>query len=286
MIFTPPRSRGPLLLGLIAIAALAFGVALVARGLLLPVSFGAYFALSVGGLLIAAGLPLAYWAYAAATLRYELRRDGLALRWGLVERIVPPASIERIVLGRHLPAPSVVGLRLPGLAAGRAQVKGVGDTAIYARYRAPADLLYLVTADGAFGLALDDPRPFVDALQRAPAAVPAARRPLWTLGLLTDPRALWIGLAALAPAWLSGLVVYSRYQRTGAGITVHFPPTEAAHLASRATLLQIPEGAFAWLAVAAVAAVALHQRARLASYLLLSGAVVAGLFFLAGAVAP
>lgn len=289
MNFNPPRSRGPLALGLIAVAALAFGVALIVHGLSLPVSFGAYLALTLGVLLLAGAAPLGYWAYAAATLCYELRRDGLVIHWGVSEHVVVPAAIERIVLGRHLPAPDVVGLRFPGIAAGRAHVKGVGASAVYARYREAADFLYLVTRDGAYGLALDDPKPFVNALQGAAndtSAAAPARRAASRFGLLADRRALWLALAALVPAWLSGLIVYSRYQRSGAGITAHFPPTEASHLVSRASLLQIPEGALAWFAIAAVAAAVLHQRARAASYLLLGGTVVAGVFFLIGAVAP
>jgi hypothetical protein len=293
MIFAPPRTRGPLLLAGAALLALALGVALIVRGLALPVSFGAYFALTLGALLFAAGLPLAYWAWAGATLRYELRGSNLVIRWGWVEEIVPAASIERIVLGRSLPLPALLGVRTPGLLAGRAYVRGIGNAAIFARYRQPADLLYIVAGEAAFGLALAEQKPFISAVQVAAregaafADKPTLRRgPAVLLGMLADRRALMLAAAALVPAWLSGLIVSSRYGRLGAATTVHFPTTESAHAVARGALVHIPEGALGWFAVALVAAAALHQRARLASYLVLAGSALAGVLFLTGAIAP
>lgn len=292
MIFAPPRTRGPLLLTGASLLALALGVALIARGLALPVSFGAYFALTLGALLLAAGAPLAYWAWAGATLRYELRGSNLVIRWGWIEEIVPAASIGRIVLGRSLPLPALLGVRAPGLLAGRAYVRGIGNAAIFARYRQPADMLYIVAGETAFGLALVEQKPFVSAVQAAAregaafADKPALRRGPALLSVLADRRALLLALAALLPAWLSGLIVYSRYGRLGAAATVHFPTTESAHAVARAALVQIPESALAWCAVALVAAAALHQRARVASYLVLGGSALAGVLFLTGAIAP
>ena len=293
MIFAPPRTRGPLLLAIAALVAAAFAVGLILRGLELPVSFGAYFALTLGVALGAGGVLLGYWAWAAATLRYELHGSDLIVRWGLTETVLPAAAVERVVLGRSLPLPAVAGVRAPGLIAGRGRVRGVGTAAIFARFRQPADLLYLVTPEAAIGLALAEQRPFISALQGAAregaafsTAVSVRRGAFGALSILGDRRALWLVAASLLPAWLSGLVVFSRYRRLAEAVTAHFPPTEAPHLVARATLVHIPEHALDWFAVALVAAAALHQRARLASYLVLAGSALAGVLFLVGAIAP
>jgi hypothetical protein len=292
MIFAPPRTRGPYLLGAAALAAGALGLALLVRGLVLPISFGAYFALTLGVLLLAAAVPLAYWSWAAFALRYELRGGTLIVRWGLAEERIPAAAIERIVLGRHLPLPSVRGLCLPGLAVGSARVRGIGTAALFARFTAPADLLYAVTERGTIGLALAEQRPFVAALQAAaregtPNAKPAARYDLAPLfGFFGDRWARALAGAALALVWFTGLIVYSRFQRLPQAITVHYPPTEAPHLAPRSALVHIPAQALAWLAVTLVTAVLLRRHAPRAGYLVLASAIVAGGLFLVGAIAP
>jgi len=292
VIFAPPRTRGPYFLGAVALAAGALGLALIVRGLTLPISFGAYIALSLGVLLLGAAVPLAYWAWAAFALRYELRGGTLIVRWGLAEERIPAAAIERIVLGRHLPLPAVRGLRLPGLAVGSARVRGIGTAALFARFTAPTDLLYVVTERGAIGLALAEQRPFVSALQAAaregaPSAVPTARYDLAPLlGFLGDRWARALAGTALALVWMTGLIIYSRFQRLSPAITVHFPPTETAHLAPRADLVHIPAQALAWLVATLIVAVLLRRRAPRASYLVLTSAVVAGALFLVGAIAP
>ncbi|HZU77288.1 MAG TPA: PH domain-containing protein, partial [Dehalococcoidia bacterium] len=167
MIFAPPRTRAPWILAAVAGVAFALGAGLLARGATQAVSFAALLAYSAGAVLVVASLPLAYWAYAAATLRYELRRDTLLVRWGVVEHVLPVRAIERAVLGRHLPLPEVSGLRLPGLLIGTTYVSRVGRASVYLRTQAPQSVVYLITSAGAVGLALDDPQSFVQALARA-----------------------------------------------------------------------------------------------------------------------
>lgn len=291
MIFAPPRTRGAALALALATLAALLGAALIVRGAGLRVSFGQFLSYSAGAALLLGALPLAYWGYAAATLRYELRGDALVIRWGLVEHIVPLAAIERVVLGRHLPMPSVRGLRLPGVAVGLAHVSRVGAATVYLRYRGPENLVYLIAADGAVGLSLVEAQPFVRALQHAqgetarPAAAGLRRSGLTRLGLLSDRRARLLGGAALLLAWLSAAVVYARYQGRPAAIVAHFPSTQAAHLAPRSALLQIPEGALVWAVIAGLLALLLFGRARIAAYLLLAGSAIGSAVFLVAAVA-
>jgi hypothetical protein len=67
-------------------------------------------------------------------------------------------------------------------------------------------------------------------------------------------------------------------------LTVHFPSTEAAHLAARSVLLHIPGSAIAWLALSGVVSLFLLSRFRPAAYLVLAGAATAGAFYLIAAV--
>ena len=291
MIFQPPRSRGAAIALLLAALAAALGIALLVRGLTLHVTFGQLLCYTFAAVLLALAALLGYWGWAGAMLRYELRGGALSIHWGLVEHVVPLASIERVVLGRHLPLPAVDGLRLPGLLIGRAAVSRVGAATVYARGNSPEQMVYLVASAGAVGLSLSDAQPFVRALQQAQAeqdstaVAPGLRRDGVARfgGLLADARARLLTGAALPLAWLSAAVVYARYQGRPAALTLHFPPTEPAHLASRAELLHIPESAIAWCAAALLLALFLVGRARPAAFMLLTGAVIGGAIFLIAA---
>lgn len=284
MIFQPPRTRGAAVALLLAALAAILGIALGVRGVALSVSFGQLLCYSFAALLLGLAALLGYWGWAGATLRYELRDGALAIHWGLVEQVVPLATVERVVLGRHLPLPVVNGLRFPGLLVGRASVNRVGATTAYLRCNSPEAVVYLVAADGAVGLSVLDPPRFVRALQQAQAEAEtagiapapglrragAARRG----GLFADRRARSLAAASLALAWLSAAIVYARYPSRPAALTVHFPPTEPAHLAARAELLHIPESAIVWCLVAGVLAALLFGRARTASFMLLAGSAI------------
>ncbi len=291
MIFAPPRTRGAAVAGGLAALALALGLLLLLRGYTLHVSFAAILAYTLGAVLLTAAIPLAYWAYASSTLRYELKQGYLSIHWGIVEHIVPLHEIQRVVLGRHLQVPDVSGLRLPGVAVGSAHVAKLGDAAVYLRYRGPEDLLYLVTEHGAIGLAVPDSQPFIRALQHAgsqdaPSTVRAGLRRGWlgSFGFWADRRILWLGGAGLLLVWLSAVVVYARFQGLPKALTLHFPSTEIAHLGPRDRLLQIPESAIGLFALAAVVAILLFNRARIASYLVLGGAAVSGALLLVAAI--
>jgi len=289
VIFQPPRTRGAAIALLLAALAAVLGVALLARGLALRVSFGQLLCYTVAAVLLALAALLAYWGWAGSLLRYELRGGALSIRWGLVEHVLPLASIERVVLGRHLPLPVVNGLRLPGLLVGRASVSKVGAAAVYARSTSPEELVYLVTASGAVGLSVTDVQPFVRALQQAQTeagathttVAPDLRRTGVARfgGLFGDARARLLAGAGVLLAWLSAVIVYARYQGRPATLTLHFPPTEPAHLAARADLLHIPESAFVWCAVVGVLALMLAGRARTAAFMLLAGSAIGGAIF-------
>ncbi|HEY7295438.1 MAG TPA: PH domain-containing protein [Dehalococcoidia bacterium] len=293
MIFQPPRTRGAAIAFVLAALAAVLGVALLARGLALPVSFGQLLCYTFAALLLVVAALLGYWGWAGAALHYELRGAVLAIRWGLVEHVVPLASIERVVLGRHLPLPAVNGLRLPGLLVGRALVARVGVTTVYLRCSSPEETVYLVSDAGAVGLSLSEVQPFVRALQRAQSEPEAATASVGyglrrsgvarVDGLFADSRARLLAGAGVLLAWLSAVVVYARYQSRPPALVVHFPPTEPAHLAARAELLHIPESAIVWCAIAGILAFLLFGRARTAAFMLLAGSAIGGAIFFVAA---
>jgi hypothetical protein len=160
---------------------------------------------------------------------------------------------------------------------------------VYLRFRSTDEIVYLVTAAGAVGLSVNEPQPFVRALQQAQAEAEAAgtsvasglRRAGVTRlsGLFADTRARLLAGAGLLLAWLSAVIAYASYQGRPATLTLHFPPTEPAHLAARAELLHIPESAIAWCVVAGLLAALLFGRARTAAYMLLAGSAIGGAIF-------
>jgi hypothetical protein len=291
VIFAPPRTRGAAVLGALAVAAAVFGAALLVRGLGLRVSFSQFLSYTFAATLLAAAVPLGYWFYAVSSLHYELRGGSLIVHWGLAERVIPVGSIQRVVLGRNLPLPTVTGLRLPGVAVGRAHVSRVGAASVYLRYRRAEDLIYLFTEDGAVGLSVGEAQPFVRALQQAQAEAVARpvrgelrRGALLRLGLPAERRALICAGAGAFLAWLSAAVVYARFQGRPPAVTLHFPPTEAAHLAPRGDLLHIPESAVVWCAVATILALLVFNRSRIAAYMLLAASAMSGAIFLVAAI--
>ena len=291
MIFAPPRTRGAVLAVAVAVAGLALGLALLLRGFTLQVSSAAFVCYTLGAILLVAASPLAYWAYAVSALHYELKQGALVIRWGAVQHVISVHDVQRVVLGRNLAVPMVSGLRLPGVAVGKARVNKVGPAMVWARYRGPEDLVYLVTSEGAVGIGLEDAQPFIRALQQAQGETPPRpviaglrRGKLGSFGFWSDRRVLWLGGVALFLAWLTAGVVYTRFQGQPLALIVHFPATEIAHLAPRDRLLQIPEGALALLGFSALAAVLLFNRARIVSYLVLGGAAVSGALLLVAAI--
>jgi hypothetical protein len=96
VIFAPPRTRGAAIAAAFAAAGIVLGVVLLLRGYSTHVSFAAFLNYTLGAVLLVAALVLGYWAYAAATLRYELSSGALSIRWGFVEHVIPLSAVERI----------------------------------------------------------------------------------------------------------------------------------------------------------------------------------------------
>lgn len=289
MDFRAAPSRG----GIIGLTALA--AALTAWGLLV---FGAWTSgpgprAAVLGLLAVLLLPacvlLLYWVWGYFSLRYSLSRDSLTIAWAASRQIVPMDAITHVLAGRPY-ATAVRGFRWPGHIVGRTTIQDEGEperpTLVYAT-APPSRQLLIVTPSLAYAISPTDAGAFIDdfkmrrrlgpvqiAQQRTEQAF-WARSTLWS-----DPAALWLLVAgfllgALALAWFTW-----HYPELPPEVSVQFrydPVVRAAVpevLQPVATVWRLPLIGVAAMVFNGLAAVLVHERARLAALLLLLGAVL------------
>lgn len=273
--FAPPNRSGAFYLaGASGVAAL-LALALLARGVLVGVSFAGLLMLIVALLLLGASAWAAYWAWACATLRYGLRDGLLIVHVGLARDEVPVRLFERATRGRAATRPLVAGLDLPGLHIGSARVPRLGRVRVLSLHRAPEELLYLAGPEAAYAISVADTAAFVRALKdeqgRAAALdVPRVLRPVafdWlSIGdqLPTPVLGASLGLALLATA-----IVAARYAGFADVIQMNFP--EDGRVGDRAAVLRLPLTAWALAVVNIPLAGWLLLRGRPAARTLLYG---------------
>jgi hypothetical protein len=289
MSFRAAPSRG----GWIGLGFVAAGLLVLAGILSLMRSGGLGPRTAVLGVSAAALLPflllIAYWTWGFFSLRYEIGRDGLVLRWAASRQVIPMQEITRLMAGRAYATP-LRGLHWPGHWVGRSQVEDVEgslrETLAYAT-QPPEDQLLVMTHSLAYAISPADPEAFVADFKRRRSLGPAQQlvqhtvRPAWArLGIWSDPLALRalavaLTLSVLAFAWIAWqypslperVVVQYRYD-PALGATVQGPSQPLA------TVWLLPLIGLAALIVDLVLAAAVHARARLGANLLLIGASI------------
>lgn len=243
--------------------------------------------------LIVPWFVLAYWVWGFFSLRYELSRDGITIRWAANHLSIPMLDITHILSGRPFLEP-VRGVRWPGYEVGRTRIS-LGDREAEPQERdalvyATADTdrqIVVVTNDLAYVLTPDDTSAFVREfkLRRRLGSVrelPGATEPSpWgRLTVFRDAlglRLVVVGLvvSALAFAWLIW-----HYPELPAEVSLvfRFDPTQAQGVASATSPLSsawwLPVIGTATLALNTVLAVAVHQRTEVGSRLLILGAIL------------
>ncbi len=289
-VFRPVAARLP---ALMAAGAAALGVvlalALVVRGAADGVTFAAFASYVVAAALLMLAGVAGYWAACLWNLRYEVTGGALVIVWGLTRQVIPLTNMERVVRGRSLALPRVRGLALPGWAChvGRARVSRLGEALIYSTHRAPADLLYLVTPTGAYGISPADSRGLIQALQTGMAGATTSvrqelrRDPLAALPVWTDRIALGAATVSAFLALAVVGIVFARYTGTPARTVIPFP--DGDHIAGKRALLGIPLTAVAILLMDVLGAFALHHLVRPIAYLLLLGGLFAQLLLVVAA---
>ena len=293
MEFRPPRTVGTLFGGAVAAWCFILTAALAVRGATQPVALGVIPLYIVASVFFFIGVLFAYWTYSLGTMRYVLDRNMLTVTWGDIRQLVPMSQIERLVPGRELPAPHVAGVSWLGHHVGRAEVEGgIGDTLFYSTHRSADDLLYVVTAHGAYALSVEDEVAFAEAVQaqqrlgslvavpQAPDRLYLAAQPFWE-----DRTAQVLAFAAFATFFAMFAYIYRQYPNLPASIPLSFPQLSGVtRIGSKSDLLKLPAvGIVLLLANLALGFVA-HSWERMVGYVLLLATIGAEGILLAAAI--
>jgi hypothetical protein len=229
-------------------------------------------------------------------MSYALDEKGLSIRWGLIRQFIPLSQIERCVPGREARLLEIRGVNWWAYHVGRASVPTIGDVLFYSCHHSPWELIYIVTSSGSYAISPENSVRFTMELQRlqhsqAAAAEEAPRQRAEHPLVATHP--FWLDrygqalalIAVLANVALFGFV-FAVYPGLADELNLAFPPLGQTDLRPKREVLQIPATALALLAVSLAAGLAVHKWERVASYLLLAGAILLqGLFLVAAAIA-
>jgi hypothetical protein len=236
-------------------------------------------------------VALVYQTVSCLTLRYHLDRNGVVIRWGGMEQVVPIRDIQRIQPASQLGGPTVRrrGLHWPGHERGEGLVPGIGRTRFFAT-RPLADQLLLVTPGLAFGISPRDPAKFVQAFDSRRELGPnrlleqEIRRANWfTWPLWRDGTArVLVGAAVLINLGLFGYLC-ARFPNLDTQLPLHFDSQGMAdRIGTKGELFALPIIGLIILATNLILGLILYKRERAGSYLLWGAAAAAqALFWLA-----
>ena len=275
----PSRTAGTATGAVLVAVALALAVALLARGISWPASWPGFLAFTGAGVLAALAAAFAFWTWACSTLAYVLDHNGLSIRWGPVTHVVPMSSITEVTAGEADTKPRISGVGWWGYHIGRGEVEGVGTVVFFSTHRSPKELVYVRTADVAYGISPQDAERFATEVERfweangddGPATATVRREQIAAHPIWADRIAQYLALAAIAlniGLWGFVLAVYPELNNQ---ITIEFPPIgDITTLQDRSEILTIPATATAILGVNLVAGLIFEWKERAATYLVLS----------------
>ena len=291
MVYRPPRALGLLVGSLLALWAASIAILLLSFGVRSEIGLAGFAAYAGAAGAGALAVLFAGWTVALWTLTYALDRNALVVTWGLTQQVVPLAAIERLVPGSDAGAAPVRGVTWWGCRVGRAESALFGPVLSYSTAHDHDDALYVVTAERAYALTVEDPEEFARQVlvrqQLGPTAEVehhARHAELGVFSIFGDRAAL--ALAALAAAGGAGvwLQIALRYASLPETFQAHFPPGAEPPLGAitgPATILEAPQAAAALLVAGLVAGVALHRWERVASRLVLGAAAATQALFIA-----
>jgi hypothetical protein len=247
------------------------------------------------GLLVLSSIPvlvaLVYQTLSCLTLRYHLDRNGIMVRWGGTEQVIPIRDIQRILPGKQLAGSTVRrrGLHWPGHERGEGLVPGVGRTRFVAT-QPLADQLLLVTPGLAFGISPHDPVEFIQAFESRRELGPnrllkrETRRARWfTWPLWTDGTArVLVGAAVMINLCLFGYLS-ARFPGLDTQLPLHFNNQGMAdRIGTKEELFALPIIGLIVLGTNLILGLILYKRERAGAYLLWGAAAAAqALFWLA-----
>ncbi len=294
MIVRPPRALGVIVGGFLTawaalVAFLALGVAWGS-----PAEWKTFLAWSAAGAAFGLGALFLSWTLSLASLAYELADDALTIRWGLRRVVVPLDSVQRLIPGRTLEAPSIEGLNWWGCHVGHAEVPRVGYVLFFSTHSSPDELLYVITDGECYGLTVADQAAFAEAVESRRALAPVgevshravaagmAAMPFWR-----DRSALvWAGVLLMAAAGVAGYV-FARYPSLPDVVRLGFPDSGGlVRVGPKEELLRIAYLAAGVGVANAVLGALVHARERASGlWLLAGGAMLQGVLAAAAVVA-
>jgi hypothetical protein len=291
-IFRPGQRHGAIIAASAGGIAILLGLVLIARWAFGGVTLATFLSGAVGLALVVLGAQVLYWAYAAYNLRYSVDDEALLISWGLTRVRVPVQEISRIVLAQRYGEPQVRGLSWPGCHVGHGRVARIGEVLFYSAHQSSKDLVYVSTAETAFGLSPADPRGFARSIQTAQEAgvfdesgAVASYRTAPELAILGDNLALLLGGIALLGFLLAAGYVYYRYQALPVALSLDFPPLSGVErIGPRSELLQLPLTALIWLLLGYGIAIWSRPRARTVCYAILAGTAFVECLYVVAAV--
>jgi hypothetical protein len=228
---------------------------------------------------------LGYLLYGLADSGYFLDRNALIIHWGPTQQIIPMGDIELVLTGDELEGRvQYSGVMWPGHFVGYGAVPDVGPTLFYASLP-PQKLVYVVTPGLTYGISPAYHDDFLVSLRKRLQMGPtqiveqSSRRPGFLSWSIWQDR---LGLALLGTSLLALLVLVGLLAFEFPGlpslVPLHFDAAgNADRLGSRVNIFTIPligllaflsNGALGWL---------VHNRERVASYLLWGGSLLAQL---------
>ncbi|HXG41750.1 MAG TPA: PH domain-containing protein [Dehalococcoidia bacterium] len=288
----PGTWRGALFAAVLSLGCFALAGLLAYRVADWPISWSRFLGYLGAGLLVAAGLAFAYWAYACRTLCYVLSSEHLGIRFGLVWHLVPWSAVREVASLDE--RPRVSGLAWWGLRAGRGRAAEAAEVLAFATRWRKGSLVRVRTEDATYVLSPADPVRFVAQARRLATSrrgYPAAQVRSERLGPAALPlfgdRAVGV-LLALGLALGVGLLAYlcAIYPGLSEQVNYVLPPLGPDQdLVSKKELFKLPATALALLGVNVGAGLVLHLRERAAAHLLLSGGVLMQVLFWAATLA-
>jgi hypothetical protein len=247
------------------------------------------------GVVVLVSVPLlvllAYQTLSCLTLRYRLNRNGLFVRWGGTQQIIPIRDIQRILSGSQLGGEIVhrQGVRWPGHERGEGLVPGIGRTRFLAT-RPLADQLLVVTPGLAFGISPAEPEGFRQAFEARRELGPnrllerKVRRARWLTWPLWTDQTAWalLGLAVVVNLGLFGYLS-ARFPGLDLQLPLHFNNQGMAdRIGAKVELFALPIIGLIILGTNLILGLLLYRRERAGSYLLWGAAAAAqALFWLA-----
>jgi hypothetical protein len=247
------------------------------------------------GVIVLVSVPLlillAYQTLSCLTLRYRLDRNGLFVRWGGTQQIIPIRDIQRILPGSQFGGEIVhrQGVRWPGHERGEGLVPGIGRTRFLATWPL-ADQLLVVTPGLAFGISPAEPEEFRQAFEARRELGPnrlleeKVSRARWLTWPLWTDQTAWalLGLAVVLNLGLFGYLS-ARFPGLDFQLPLHFNNQGMAdRIGAKVELFALPIIGLIILGTNLILGLLLYRRERAGSYLLWGAASAAqALFWLA-----